>query len=92
MRDESGPFKIRSAGVSWRKIDGSVIALDLESSTYVTTNETGTLLWPRLAAGASFVELVGALVEHYELDTATAEADVRRFVTMLAEAGLLDTQ
>lgn len=76
--------------MSWREVDGAVIALDLESSTYVTTNETGTLLWPHLAEGTTTRTLVSTLVDEYELDVATAEADVGHFLKLLLDAGLLE--
>ena len=84
-------LRLRSDAVAWREIDGEVVALGLESSTYFGTNSSGTVLWRRLAEGATRAELVGDLVTTFDLETAHAEADVDGFLADLRTRGLLES-
>jgi len=82
-------LRLNSEAVSWREVDGEVIALDHESSSYVATNATGALLWKSLVAGTSREALVALLVADYEVEEKHARADVEAFLESLAEQGLL---
>lgn len=75
--------------MAWREVDGEVIALGLESSTYFGTNSSGSLLWKRLAEGTTRAELVDELVATFELEPERAQADVDAFVADLRTRGLL---
>ena len=53
-------------------------------------NQTAALLWNLMAArDCSEDELVDALLAEYEIDRATAAADVHRIVEQLASNGIL---
>jgi hypothetical protein len=80
---------LRSEAVAWREVDGEVIALGLESSSYFSTNRAGALLWQRLAEGTTREELVDALVETFGLEQAHAQKDVDAFTDDLRDRGLL---
>jgi Coenzyme PQQ synthesis protein D (PqqD) len=81
---------LRRDEIAWREIDGEVIAVDLRSSTYLSTNGSGTTLWHALVAGTTRAGLADALVQTYSIDQATAERDVDAFLADLTERGLLD--
>lgn len=83
-------LRLRAASVAWRDIDGEVIALGLDSSTYFGTNASGSILWKRLAEGATRSELVTSLMEAFGLEHDRAEADVGAFVDELRSRGLLE--
>lgn len=83
-------MRVRSNDVTWREIDGEMVILDLASSTYLTTNRTGTFLLQQLVEDRTHDELVDAMVDQFEIDRDTAERDVTAFVNMLTEGGLLD--
>lgn len=53
-------------------------------------NGTGKLLWERLASEITETELTAAVVAEYEIDDATAAADVARFLTTLRSYGVLE--
>ena len=55
----------------------------------ITLNETGELLWDMLPNAADEAALVHALTEAYEVDEATAQADVRAFMARLRELEIL---
>lgn len=83
-------LRLRDDDLSWREIDDEVIAVDVETSTYLGTNKAGTLLWRRLGEGsATKQDLAGLLVETYGIEAARARADVDAFVDDLSARGLL---
>ena len=82
-------------GFVLRKVAGSFVVLPLASSGadfngMLTLNESGVILWQRLAEGCSFEELTLALTEEYEVSEDTARRDAEKFVAKIAEAGCLD--
>lgn len=83
-------LRLRTDAVTWREVDGEVIALGLDSSTYFGTNASGALLWRRLSAGTTREDLVGSLKEAFDLDENRARADVDAFVGDLRQRGLLE--
>ena len=82
-------MQLRPDAVAWREVDGEVIALGLESSTYFGTNSSGSLLWKRLAEGTTRAELVDALVTTFEIEPQRAQTDVDAFVDDVRSRGLL---
>lgn len=54
-------------------------------------NETATFLWKKFVSQSSFTadEMAEALIEEYEIDKATASADVNALLAKWREAGLL---
>ncbi|MDD6022704.1 MAG: PqqD family protein [Oscillospiraceae bacterium] len=55
----------------------------------INLTESGVLLWNRLQEECSEAELVEALLEEYDVDPATAQADVQDFLKQLRELELL---
>lgn len=82
-------MKMRSDGVTWQEIDGELVLLDLTTSSYLTTNEAGTVLAKSLVDGADRDDLVAALVDRYGIDQGTAGADVDDFLRELRVRDLL---
>lgn len=81
---------IRSDRLTWRDIDGEIVALDLISSTYFTANATGSTILRALADGAEHEHLVKALVDAFEVDAEQATKDVDAFLELLDSHGLLE--
>jgi hypothetical protein len=83
-------LRLRTDDLSWREIDDEVIAVDVETSTYLGTNKAGALLWRRLGSrGATRQELADLLVQTYGIEPGRARADVGAFLDDLAARGLL---
>ena len=82
-------LRLNTDAVSWREVDGEVIALRHASSEYLSTNGTGTIVWKALVPGASRPELVELLVAEFGVEADRAAADVDAFVDVLASRGLL---
>ncbi|MBQ4569314.1 MAG: PqqD family protein [Ruminococcus sp.] len=66
---------------------GSAVA---EFNGMINLNEAGAFLWQQLENDTTEEAVVNAMLEQYDVDKATAEADVKRFVSQLREASLLD--
>lgn len=82
-------LRLNTDAVSWREVDGEVLALDLAASRYLGTNPTGAVLWKLLAAGTSRQRLIESLVDEFDVDVGRAASDVDAFLRNLAEQGLL---
>ena len=85
-------LRLREDAVRWREIDREVVAVDLESSTYLSTNESGVRLWRRLADGATMEQLIDELVSVFGIERDRATADVRTFLTELQARNLLERE
>ena len=88
MSDE---IRLRGDGLEWRDIEGEIVVLDLDSSTYLSINRTGAALWPQLISGATKEELVARLVEAFDVDEAAAAHDLDTFLGSLGELSLLES-
>jgi hypothetical protein len=82
--------KLRADNLMWRQVGNELMVLDTNSSEYLAVNKTGVALWPLLLAGATRAVLAEALVEHFQIDLATAASDAERFVSSLEDLGLLE--
>ena len=58
-------------------------------SKIITLNEIGKLIVEGLQNSLSKEEIVNKLLEEYEIDRATVEADVEEFVNKLLELGVV---
>lgn len=61
----------------------------LDFSGVITLNGAGAFLWRLLNTEKNEQELLSAMLGEYEIDAATAQADLVEFVTKLKEADLL---
>lgn len=83
-------LRLRDSGIPWREIDGEIVALDPDSSRYVSINGSGAALWRRLQEGdATLEDLAQILVERYGIPREQADADADGFVQELAAVGWL---
>lgn len=86
-------YKLKS-GFVLRKIGDQNMAVPVGPQTshihgMIVLSESGELLWKALVDGAEEADLVDLLIENYEVDEATALADVKDFVKGLEEQGAL---
>jgi hypothetical protein len=71
--------------VSWRDIAGEVVAVNVKSGDYFSFNEVGRLVWLGLASGATLDDTATRIAEEYDVTPDQALADVRHFMTALAD-------
>lgn len=82
-------MRLRSTDISARTIGDETIVLSLPSSKYFTITGVGTRVFELLAENMSLDELVGVIVEEYEVDPAIARRDIEAFLDRLHDAQLL---
>ena len=81
-------------GYVLRQVDGNsiVIAVGDEALNFngiITINGAGTFLWEKLINGADKDTLLRAMLSEYDIDEATASADIDEFLLKLKNADLL---
>ena len=79
-----------------REVAGNYIVIPVGEKTVnfnamITLNETGAFLWKQLEEEKNKQELLNLMLEEYEVDNKTAEADIDKFVEKLETAGILET-
>ena len=75
--------------VAYRALGDSAVLVHLTTNRIFELNETGRVIWERLAAGTSLDALVATLAGDFDVDTATARAEAERLITELGREGLL---
>ena len=78
-----------------RKIADTYVIVPIGSavvdfSGMVNINESGAMLFEIMQKGCEEQELVDALLRDYKVDRATAEADVKKFIAKVKDAGMLE--
>ena len=78
-----------------KKIAGSYMVVPVRTraadfSGIIKLSESGAFLWKLLEKGADREELIAKMLEEYDVDEATAAADIDRFIAKLREADLLE--
>ena len=63
---------------------------DVDLSKLINLNESGYILWKKLAVGAEFNELVLTLVDEYGIDDVVAKKGVEKFVGKLKDNGFIE--
>ena len=81
--------QLRPNALTWHVVGTDVVVLDLEGSVYLKLNDSGRVLWERLAEAADANSLAAALVDAYGIEEGRAKADVEEFVGELRRRGLL---
>jgi len=81
-------------GYMLREVAGNSVVVAVGKATLdfnglITLNSTGTLLWKLLEKETSEEALLTAMLEAYEIDEATARADLTEFLEKMKDAGLL---
>jgi hypothetical protein len=83
-------LRLRPERLEWRRVDGEVIAVDLEASTYLSANESAVPLWEALAQGTTRDDLIERLTAQAGIEPSRAAHDVDDFLGELASRQLLD--
>ena len=85
-------MRLRSEGVTWQEIEGELVILDVVSSSYLTTNESGAFMTKLLTQERTVEDLVQALVEvrspAHLLDTPFGRAVLVKIVLLGLLVGL----
>ncbi len=79
---------LRARDVAWRAFDGEVALVHPATGQLRTLNEVGARIW-QLADGRPFEALVTELLNEFDVDRTSLEADVRAFLDDLTARGML---
>ena len=81
-------FVTREVAGDWLLVPVGRTTLDMNGM--LTLNESGAFLWEQLPAAQSQADLTERLLEEYEVDRQTAEADTADFLGKLRELDIID--
>ena len=77
-----------------REIAGTYVVFpvgeNFDFNAMITLNDTGAFLWQKLLDGATKESLCDALCTEYDIDSATAMADIEAYIAKLLDIGCLD--
>jgi len=74
--------------IAWQVVEGHAILLDADSGSALGLNAVGTFIWS-LRETHSETAIVQAVADQFDVDAATARADVAQFLKDLRHRGLL---
>jgi len=69
-------------------MDGELVMMSIESGEYFGLGGVGTRVWELIATPRTIAQLAQAICAEYEVDAATCEADISRFLADLLANGL----
>lgn len=78
------------ADLSWRDVNGELVALNVKSGEYFVFNEIGRLVWLAMAEGKTAAETLKQILDEYDVEEQDAVSDVRKFVGGLLEKSLVE--
>ena len=73
-----------------RRFDEEFVVLHLGVGAYFSLDPVGSTIWDQFTHGKTTNETVAILLAEYDVDEATARADVERLAEQLVAAGLLE--
>jgi len=75
--------------VLFQEVSGEAVLLDLKSEQYFGLDKVGTHVWQLLHENLPANDIVEQLLQRYEVDRQTLEADVNQLLEQLQKAGLV---
>ena len=75
--------------VLFQDVSGETVLLDMTSEQYFGLDEVGTRIWALLGENRAAGQIVDILLEEYEVERVSLEADVNELLASLLEAGLI---
>lgn len=82
-------YRLRSDDLTWRVLNDEIVILDLRTSSYLSVNNTGKIMWELLVEGAREEQLVRTLIDQFEVAEETARGDVGAFLSLCSDRDLL---
>ncbi|MCG3181521.1 MAG: hypothetical protein BIFFINMI_03917 [Phycisphaerae bacterium] len=76
--------------VSARQVEQERVVLNLVSGDFFSLNEVGTFVWDRIDGRRPVSDLLAAILAEYDVDEATASADLRELIDQLVAEGAIE--
>lgn len=80
---------LQNPSVVFSPLAGRLALLDTQQNIYYSLDGIGPFLWESIAAERCLAELCAAVVDHYAVDAATAQADISEWLDQMTAAGLI---
>jgi hypothetical protein len=74
---------------AWRLIEGEAVLLSMETKVLRGLNPVGSRVWELIDGRRSVEEIIGLIVEEFDVTPEDAAQDVRGFVKELLDRGLV---
>lgn len=75
--------------VSWKELDGLIVAVDTKSGSYYSLNDTASAIWKEVVNGKSKSAVIEHLMTVFQVDEDTLAADVDRSTEKWLAEGLI---
>lgn len=89
VESHSGSYCVPSHVLMQQLPNSGLIFLDLRSEEYFGLDAVGTRMYEAVVSSGSVEAALTALLDEYDVDPGTLRDDIRAFVAMLVERGLL---
>lgn len=80
---------LRAPGAAGAQVDGETVVLSPTDLRYHSLNDPAAAIWGLLAEPRSLEDIVGRLLEHFEVDPAVCEADAAACLAELGSLGIV---
>jgi predicted RND superfamily exporter protein len=89
---EIGPDTIlkRKQDQLFSEIDGEVVMLSIENSEYYGMDKVGSRIWQLIEKPVSLNQLIGILLDEYEVTEEQCTEDTLKFIDQLMEKELVE--
>ena len=71
------------------KVDDEVVMMSMQQGEYYGLDSIGSRIWELFAKPNSVENIIGTLMQEYDVDRKTCEKDVQEFIQKLVDKGLL---
>lgn len=82
-------YKINESKAISETIDGETIIINLETGFYYSVNKTATIIWNEIQKNIPVINISQHFVNHYEVDTGTAEKSVVDTISLFLKDDLI---
>jgi hypothetical protein len=85
----SDKYIARSSAIAARMLGGEMMIMSAVDSTFFTLNEVAIAIWQSADSRTSLSEIVGHVIEQFEVEPEIALRDAEQFVDELSPHGIL---
>lgn len=71
------------------EIQSEIVALDIDTSNYISFNSVGSRIWKFIESEASFSDLVNKIVQEFDVNSEQARKDALIFLQKLYDKNLI---
>ena len=87
------PFEKRISipdGVLVQELEGESVMLNVNTENYYGLDEVGTRMWAVLREAPSIHQAIDILLNEYDVERATLERDIEKFIRQLVKKKLIE--